>query len=248
MAVVLFTFNFKSFTFPLFSISYLSSGAPPQQISNTTLSRSSRRQQTYCHQLLPFVATPLLASPIDKLNTMKMATFITRGMGPPNITQIRVKNIVTCLDAAVETLEIIAKDLETPFLQPISSTVRSLLSVKRNQDDCTRMLEHIHRLLYAIIRLHIDSDTGGELSPSMVKNLGQFTETLHKIHTFVDAQKEKSIIKQFFRQGEMSTLLNGCNDGLQQAFEGFKVHILIYVGAPFLNYCTHTGSACSSSE
>ncbi|KAJ6570481.1 hypothetical protein DFH09DRAFT_1362626 [Mycena vulgaris] len=156
-----------------------------------------------------------------------MATFITCEMRPSNITQIRVNNIVTCLDTAVETLEIIAKGLETPFLQPILSTVRSLLvsvqGVKRNQDDCARMLEHIHGLLYAIIRLHIDSDTGGELSPSMLKSLGQFTETLHKIHTFVDVQKEKSIIKQFFRQGEISTLLKGCNDGLQQAFEGFKV-------------------------
>jgi hypothetical protein len=102
------------------------------------------------------------------------------------------------------------------------------------------MLEAIHELLYAVVRLHLNLDTGGELSPNMLNNLGRFTEyvchisripsdsslccrTLHKIHTFMEAQQEKSRIKQFFRQGELSTLLKVCNTGLDQALEAFKV-------------------------
>jgi hypothetical protein len=38
------------------------------------------------------------------------------------------------------------------------------------------MLEKIHQLLYAIIQVHITSNTGGELSPKMLNNLGEFTE------------------------------------------------------------------------
>ncbi|KAJ7446584.1 hypothetical protein FB451DRAFT_1148432 [Mycena latifolia] len=125
------------------------------------------------------------------------------------------------------TLETVADSLETPFLYPISTTMRSLLAsvqtVKRNKDDCTQMLEQIHVLLDAIIRLHIVSDTRGELSPSMLRDLGKFTETLHKVHTFVETQQEKSRIKQFFRRGEMTTLLKGCHLGLEQALEAFKI-------------------------
>jgi hypothetical protein len=47
--------------------------------------------------------------------------------------------------------------------------------------------------------------------------------TLHKIHTFVEAQQNGSKVKKFFHQGEMSTLLKDCKAGLQQGFENFHV-------------------------
>ncbi|KAJ7495205.1 hypothetical protein FB451DRAFT_363878 [Mycena latifolia] len=146
---------------------------------------------------------------------------------PPTAAQIRLNNIVTSLSAAVTTLDVVTETLKTAFLQPISNTVHSLLSavqtVKRNQDDCAQMLEQVHELLYAIIWVHVKSDTGGELSPSMLDNLGKFTEILHKIHTIIEAEQEKSKIKHFFRQGEMKALLKACHTGLEQALEVFKI-------------------------
>jgi hypothetical protein len=47
--------------------------------------------------------------------------------------------------------------------------------------------------------------------------------TLQKIHTFVEAQQNGSIIKKFFHQGEISKLLKDCRAGLQQGLEIFKV-------------------------
>jgi hypothetical protein len=44
------------------------------------------------------------------------------------ITQIRLNNIITCLNVAVSTVEIISKELGTPFLAPIVTTMWSLLS------------------------------------------------------------------------------------------------------------------------
>jgi hypothetical protein len=112
------------------------------------------------------------------------------------ITQIRLNNIITCLNAAVTTVEVVSKGLKTPFLQPIVNTVWSLLSavqvifshsgalkltnthqkIKKSKDVCTDMLEQIHKVLYAIIQVHMTSDTGGELTPKMLHNLGQFAE------------------------------------------------------------------------
>jgi hypothetical protein len=91
--------------------------------------------------------------------------------------------------------------------------------------------------------VHITSDMGGELPPSVLKHIGKFTEyvaglwwgerlplilttpirTLHKIHTFVEAQQNGNKLKIFFHQGEMSTLLKDCKAGLQQGFEIFQV-------------------------
>ncbi|KAJ7486920.1 hypothetical protein FB451DRAFT_1535193 [Mycena latifolia] len=125
--------------------------------------------------------------------------------------QIRLNDVVTSLNAAVATLAVVSESLKTPFLQPISITMHSLLTavqmcqtVRRNQDECTQMLEQIHELLYAVIWVHLH-------------------RTLHKIHTFVEAEEEKSKIKQFFRQGEMRALLKACHMGLEQALEVFKI-------------------------
>ncbi|KAJ7482568.1 hypothetical protein FB451DRAFT_1442001 [Mycena latifolia] len=146
---------------------------------------------------------------------------------PPTANQIRLNKIVTSLNAAVTTLDVISESMQTPFLQPIVNTLQSLMTavvtVKRNENECTEMLEQIHELIYAVIWVHIKSDTAGELSPAMLHNLGKFTETLHKIHTYVEAEQEKSKIKQFFRQGEMRTLLKACHTGLEESLKVFKI-------------------------
>jgi hypothetical protein len=112
------------------------------------------------------------------------------------ITQIRLDNIQTCLHAAVTTVQVVSKGLKTPFLEPIVNTMWSLLGavqvgfrhlstldltttcqkIKKNKEVCTEMLEQIHELLYAIIQIHMISNTVGELTPKMLNNLGQFAE------------------------------------------------------------------------
>ena len=114
------------------------------------------------------------------------------------ITQIRLQNIITCLNGVVTTVELVSKNLKTPFLEPIVNTVCSLLTaaeviihdlavmvvteqpqtIKKNKEDCVEMLEKIHQVLYAVIQVHITSNTGGELTPKMLNNLGQFAEYL----------------------------------------------------------------------
>lgn len=45
----------------------------------------------------------------------------------PTVAELRMNNIHTCLIAAVNTLEVLADSLNTPFLDVISSTTQSLL-------------------------------------------------------------------------------------------------------------------------
>jgi hypothetical protein len=121
---------------------------------------------------------------------------ITKMPAQSSITQIRLDNIIICLNAAVTTVEAVSKGFKTPFLQPIVNTVVSLLGavqvifrssgglkltnthqkIKKNKDVCTEMLERIYKVLYGIIQVHMASDTGGELTPKMLNNMGQFAE------------------------------------------------------------------------
>ncbi|KAJ6566720.1 hypothetical protein B0H19DRAFT_1257913 [Mycena capillaripes] len=140
---------------------------------------------------------------------------------------IRVLDIATCMTVTVNTVEALAIALRAPFLEAIANTTRSLLKniqiTKRNKDTCVQLTEQIHGLLNAIIAVHIESDIGGELPPDVLNHIGRFTLTLHKIHTFVEAQQNGSKVKMFFRQSEMSTLLKDCKTGLQQGFDFFQI-------------------------
>jgi hypothetical protein len=49
-------------------------------------------------------------------------------------------------------------------------------NVQRNRDECVQLMENIHQVLYAIVDLHIKSETAGSLHPSILDHIGQFTE------------------------------------------------------------------------
>jgi hypothetical protein len=65
-----------------------------------------------------------------------------------------------------------------------------------------------------------------------------FHRTLHKIHSFVEAQQEKIGIKMFFRQGEMTTLLKSCTTGLDQAVDVFMVNFVSVSAGELMKWIT----------
>ncbi|KAJ6535105.1 hypothetical protein B0H19DRAFT_1080501 [Mycena capillaripes] len=105
----------------------------------------------------------------------------------------------------------LAQGVGTPFLKATTCTIQSLLesaeTIRQNKAECTPLMEQTREVLDAIIGLHIKSDTTGELSPKVLNDIGKFTETLHKIYVFVEAQQDRNPIKQFFRHGEMNKLV-----------------------------------------
>ncbi|KAJ7493536.1 hypothetical protein FB451DRAFT_1077291, partial [Mycena latifolia] len=145
----------------------------------------------------------------------------------PTVTEIRLNSIVDSLTPVLPLLNELNDAFGTPFVQAISNTTLSLITavqtVKRNKDECVQLMENIHGLLYAIINLHIKSETRGSLAPITLHHLGKFTETLHKIHMWVEVQQDGNKIKHFFRQNEISTMLKECREGLQEALEVFKI-------------------------
>ncbi|KAJ7487149.1 hypothetical protein FB451DRAFT_1535652 [Mycena latifolia] len=143
----------------------------------------------------------------------------------PTVTEIRLNNTITCLTPVITLLNELSDAFDTPFVPAISKTTLSLITavqlanVKKNQEDCIQLLENVYQLLCAIVNLHTESETMGNLPPATLDHVGKFTETLHKIHTFVEVQQDRSKIKSFFRQTEMKTLLSECRAGLQHALE-----------------------------
>ncbi|KAJ7142600.1 hypothetical protein C8R44DRAFT_924212 [Mycena epipterygia] len=131
----------------------------------------------------------------------------------PTVTNSRLNNILVCLIPTITLLNEVNDTFGTPFIKAISNTTLSLVTavqnIKRNKDQCVQLMENIHQILHAIINLHLTPKTAGK--------------TLHKIHTFVNAQQDGNRLKYFFRQSEMNTLHKDCFEGLEEAVKFFMV-------------------------
>ncbi|KAJ7035362.1 hypothetical protein C8F04DRAFT_1233781 [Mycena alexandri] len=145
----------------------------------------------------------------------------------PAKTEVRLNNVVTCGTITANTLNVLVNTLNISALKAVWNTTLSLLelvkTVKQDKDDCAELMEHTQQLLNAIISVYIKSDTGAELPPSILNQVAKFIETLHKTHTFVEAQQSGSKVKKFFRQGELNALLKDCRAGLQQGLNFFQM-------------------------
>ncbi|KAJ7354064.1 P-loop containing nucleoside triphosphate hydrolase protein, partial [Mycena albidolilacea] len=151
----------------------------------------------------------------------------------PTVFHIRLQNIALCLTQTIKTLDELSSSFRTPFLPTISSTTLTLITavdnIKTNKDECAQLMEKLHVVLYAILEVYLKSKPMGELSPTVLHNMGTFTETLHKIYTFVEAQQNGNKIKHLFRRSEMNTLLKSCHTGLEQATGLFQLEAGISV-------------------
>ncbi|KAJ7041426.1 hypothetical protein C8F04DRAFT_1253118 [Mycena alexandri] len=141
-------------------------------------------------------------------------------------TEARISNLTACLTPVLTLLEHLDEAFGPPFVQPIIKTTQALMdgvqNVKRNKDRCLQLVESIHPVLFAIVRIHLESETIGSLPPVILEDVAEFTETLYKIYTFIGTQQDGNKIKQFFQQSEVHGLLTNCRNGLDQALKVFK--------------------------
>ncbi|KAJ7749486.1 hypothetical protein B0H16DRAFT_1888185, partial [Mycena metata] len=148
----------------------------------------------------------------------------------PRQQTVRLDNISKCVTITVNTLDVLVNTLKISGLEAMVNTTWSLskmiLTIKQDKNECAELMEQTPTILNAIIGVYVKSDTGIELPPRTLNEIANFTRTLHKIHTFIEAQQSGSKVKKFLRQGELNGLLKHCKAGLQQAFRFFQLKSL----------------------
>jgi hypothetical protein len=115
----------------------------------------------------------------------------------PTAAEFRVDSVVAGLKPTIPLLTELTDAFGTPFLPAISVTIASLVTgiqvqqtgkqfrqfnflilqtIKKNKEECVGLLEDIHGVLYAIVGLHIKSETPGSIPPTILHYIGRFTE------------------------------------------------------------------------
>jgi hypothetical protein len=134
---------------------------------------------------------------------------------PRHLTEAKARlNIIAAhLTPAVTLLDELNHTFGSSFVQQISMTTLALITavqvitlfilfyfawgngslevqnVKRNRDECIRLMENIHQVIYAIVHLHIKSEPAGTLHPAMLDHIGKFTESFICLHIFTAAER-----------------------------------------------------------
>ncbi|KAJ7111248.1 hypothetical protein C8R44DRAFT_883073 [Mycena epipterygia] len=140
-------------------------------------------------------------------------------------TDKRLQNLISYLTPAVTLLNELHDGFGTPFIPVISNTTLSLIAalqtMKWNKDECVRLMENIHELLYTIVDLHIKSETEGTLPPAILHDIGKFAEYYFPFTCYKSMYGNK--LKYLFRQSERNSLVNDCRTGLEEALQNFKI-------------------------
>ncbi|KAJ7147805.1 hypothetical protein C8R43DRAFT_1195033 [Mycena crocata] len=127
--------------------------------------------------------------------------------------------------AARLLLKISDDDSNNPYLKSIAGIslllVETVQTVKSNKSQCISMLGRIHEIVSAVI--NICEDGSGALSPTILRNLSQFFDTLQKVHAFVRSQVDVGLFRRVLRHAETAALLQDCNAGLQHAIDVFGI-------------------------
>ncbi|KAJ6472073.1 hypothetical protein C8R45DRAFT_1104280 [Mycena sanguinolenta] len=145
----------------------------------------------------------------------------------PTVTEFRLESLASCLAPIVTVLNELHDAFGSPFVQPISDRVVSLIklvqNVKQNKKECAQLLENMHQVLYAIINLHVKSEAAGSVSLAMWDHVESFLRTLQKIYIYIKAQQDKNKFKQLFQYIEMNNLVKECYAELDEAKEIFQI-------------------------
>ncbi|KAJ7249394.1 hypothetical protein C8J57DRAFT_1139413, partial [Mycena rebaudengoi] len=126
---------------------------------------------------------------------------------------------------AVQMLGGISKATNIPYVEEIAGAARLLMdtfiAVRTNKADCLRMAEQVCTIITAVAS--ICNSANFELSPSVLRNIATFYDTLIKVLSFVRRQVRGSLIRRVVRHLEDSALLLECQGALEHSLGLFQL-------------------------
>ncbi|KAF7323564.1 hypothetical protein MKEN_00576700 [Mycena kentingensis (nom. inval.)] len=146
----------------------------------------------------------------------------------------RLDDIATKLGAIVHTIDVLSDGLKAPFLEPMTLTMRFILSgvqsIRSNKAECIALLETVHQILCAVVAVNVTPQNANP-RPWTLSSLLRWgillstvtTVALQKVSSLLETQRETSRIKRFFKQTEAATMLKACQDDLQRILNALKV-------------------------
>ncbi|KAK2462508.1 hypothetical protein APHAL10511_005478 [Amanita phalloides] len=137
---------------------------------------------------------------------------------------------------AVVATSALAKELSNlSMFPPIVATASVLLlilqtvqSIEKNKDACSNL---VHRCAQVLLDLNdIMKEKWDTASPSLLRNLAKYTETVEEIYKFMKAQASEKWAKRLFKKASIEVALADFDKKLSDATQMFQIALLIDIG------------------
>ncbi|KAJ7450392.1 hypothetical protein FB451DRAFT_1566603 [Mycena latifolia] len=145
---------------------------------------------------------------------------------PPN----RIREPASILQKAAiaaGALRDVSISSQVPFLHTVSAVSFAIFSIvqsfKVHKQEYLQLVEQIYDLLWVVIDLCVSSQATVLLPRSALHAIGNFAQTLQKIHSFMEGQLAVGTLKRLLRTGSTKQL-EECKAWLKQSLEGFALH------------------------
>ncbi|KAF7373620.1 hypothetical protein MSAN_00572400 [Mycena sanguinolenta] len=142
---------------------------------------------------------------------------------------IRRTSLIHHATLAAATLNQLSEIHSIPHLTVVASlallVVETVQSVKTKKDECAALVQQIHRVLCAIIDFVCTLNISPFLAPALFDSMATFSQTLHKIQTFIRAQQSMGILERFLRQQANTAQLEDCKLSLRRALDIFSIEV-----------------------
>ncbi|KAJ7067372.1 hypothetical protein C8F01DRAFT_1121086 [Mycena amicta] len=117
----------------------------------------------------------------------------------------------------------IAQASRTPFLAATASISATVLTKieQSNRETFVQVGQHIHDILRGIITLELGHGSDGALSSSILRDIADFVEALHKLQVWLVDQESTTKIRRLFRPDEEAAQLEACRQGIKRSLDSF---------------------------
>ncbi|KAJ7067364.1 hypothetical protein C8F01DRAFT_666009 [Mycena amicta] len=146
---------------------------------------------------------------------------------PSNSTSAHT-DVLRSAQGVAATLKEIASLSPTPFLSTTASISQTVIThlqlLKSNKHGLVQMGQDIATILRGIVALEVTQSKETMLSPTLLYDIGHFTETLSKLQLWLESYQRASKLRRLFRQSEESAQLEACKRDIQHALDVFGKH------------------------
>ncbi|KAF8160096.1 hypothetical protein K438DRAFT_1985898 [Mycena galopus ATCC 62051] len=131
------------------------------------------------------------------------------------------------LEYTLEAARALQDVAEIPFVVRVCALCFEIIpmvqTTKFQKERCLRIVDDLHRLLYALLALLSESEETDIQSPVMLEQISKCTVTLQKIDSCLRAQQELGKLKRLFKQSEITTQMQNCERELKDALSNFTM-------------------------
>ncbi|EJD39068.1 hypothetical protein AURDEDRAFT_187528 [Auricularia subglabra TFB-10046 SS5] len=178
---------------------------------------------------LPATST-VVASPIATTSSTLSPQTPLRPPPRRSSTGGKADTALAAASLAFRALREVADGLNIPYAKGIAGLAvlitDSVQLVTTNREACERLADHVCQVVVAIINQMSGKEN---ISPQLKFNIQQLTDTLQKIHKFVQEQAKRTYFSRFIRSQDDVDLIKQYSDDLRHALDLFGLRSTIII-------------------